>query len=131
MNGRIVVTGEGIVSAIGMDKASVADSLRLCQTGIGEMRFLPSTHRELPVGEVKLSNDELKARLGIPLSHVVSRTTLLGIEAVRQALEQARVPKDTPLRIVLISGTTVAGMDITEQAFSNLLAGKNSGTIRP
>lgn len=129
MNGRIVVTGEGIVSAIGMDKASVADSLRLCLTGIGEMRFLPSTHRELPVGEVKLSNDELKARLGIPLSHVVSRTTLLGIEAVRQALEQARVPKNTTLRIVLISGTTVAGMDITEQAFSDLLAGKNSGTL--
>lgn len=129
MNGRIVVTGEGIVSAIGMDKASVADSLRLCQTGIGEMRFLPSTHRELPVGEVKLSNDELKARLGIPLSHVVSRTTLLGIEAVRQALEQARVPKDTALRIVFVSGTTVAGMDITEQAFSDLLAGKNSGTF--
>ena len=129
MNGRIVITGEGIVSAIGVDKTSVADSLRLCQTGIGEMRFLPSTHRELPVGEVKLSNDELKVRLGIPLSHVVSRTTLLGIEAVRQALEQARVPKDTALRIVFVSGTTVAGMDITEQAFSDLLAGKNSETF--
>lgn len=127
MNGRIVITGEGIVSAIGIDKASVSDSLRLQQTGIGEMRFLSSIHKELPVGEVKLSNDELKTRLNFPQNKVVSRTTLLGIEAVRQALEQAHISKDSqkkPLRIVLISGTTVAGMDITEEMFSDMLEGK-------
>lgn len=56
MNGRIVITGESIVSAIGIDKTSVSDSLRLQQTGIGEMRYLSSIHKELPVGEVKLSN---------------------------------------------------------------------------
>lgn len=127
MNGRIVITGEGIVSAIGIDKTSVSDSLRLQQTGIGEMRYLSSIHKELPVGEVKLSNDELKTRLHLPQSKVVSRTTLLGIEAVRQALEQAQITKDSkkkPMRIVLISGTTVAGMDITEEMFSDMLEGK-------
>lgn len=127
MNGRIVITGEGIVSAIGIDKTSVSDSLRLQQTGIGEMRYLSSIHKELPVGEVKLSNGELKTRLHLPQSKVVSRTTLLGIEAVRQALEQAQITKDSkkkPMRIVLISGTTVAGMDITEEMFSDMLEGK-------
>lgn len=66
MNGRIVITGEGIVCAIGIDKSSVTDSLRLQRTGIGEMKYLSSVHKELPVGEVKLSNDEMKTRLNIP-----------------------------------------------------------------
>lgn len=124
MDGRIVITGEGIISAIGNDKVAVAASLRRRQTGIEEMHYLPSSHHELPVGEVKLSNDELKTRLGLPLSKVVSRTTLLGIEAVRQALEQAHILKRKSMRIVLISGTTVAGMDITEEVFRDMLEGK-------
>jgi 3-oxoacyl-(acyl-carrier-protein) synthase len=128
MNGRIVITGEGIVCAIGIDKSSVTDSLRLQRTGIGEMKYLSSVHKELPVGEVKLSNDEMKTRLNIPKDKVVSRTTLLGIEAVKQALDQAHITKQDSLRIVLISGTTVAGMDITEETFGNLLAGKSPST---
>lgn len=106
MSGRIVITGEGIVCAIGIDKSSVTDSLRLQRTGIGEMKYLSSVHKELPVGEVKLSNDEMKTRLNIPKDKVVSRTTLLGIEAVKQALDQAHITKQDSLRIVLISGTT-------------------------
>ena len=64
MGKNIVITGEGIVSAIGSDKDSVLNSLRSNKTGIGEMKYLKSSHHELPVGEVKLSNEEMKAMLG-------------------------------------------------------------------
>ena len=47
---NIVITGEGIISAIGYDKATVLAALREKRTGIGQMRWLKSTHRELPVG---------------------------------------------------------------------------------
>ena len=131
---NIVITGEGIISAIGHDKASVLTALREKRTGIGPMRHLHSTHRELPVGEVKWSDEELHGRLGLP--SVVSRTAMMGMWAVRQALEDARVtggqarlrgrdlsqracPPVT--RIVLISGTTVAGMDLSERYFSEML----------
>ena len=49
---NIAITGEGIISAIGHDKATVLESLREGRSGIGEMRYLPSAHHELPVGEV-------------------------------------------------------------------------------
>ena len=49
----IVITGEGIVSAIGNDKASVLQALLEGRSGIAEMRYLRSSHHELPVGEVK------------------------------------------------------------------------------
>lgn len=118
---NIAITGEGIVSAIGTDKAAVLDALRNRQTGIGAMRHLQSVHRELPVGEVALSNDEMKALLGIDTSLDVSRTALMGILAVRQALYDAVLSdSQSSLKIVLISGTTVAGMDITERYFSDL-----------
>lgn len=115
---NVAVTGEGIVSAIGLDKHQVLQSLIGKSTGIGEMKFLQSVHSELPVAEVQLSNAQMKARLGIPEAREVSRTALMGMLAIGQALDDAGVCKCKGLRIVLVSGTTVGGMDITEQHFA-------------
>ena len=117
MGKNIVITGEGIVSAIGNDKDSVLNSLRSNKTGIGEMKYLKSSHHELPVGEVKLSNEEMKAMLGYGASEMISRTTMMGMLAVGQAIEEAKLARQQGLRIVLVNGTTVGGMDITEQYF--------------
>ena len=120
---NIVITGEGIICAIGQDKQSVLDSLQHKHSGIGTMQFLRSCHKELPVGEVPLSNDDMRNQLGVK-DTLINRTTLMGMLAVRQALEDAGIPcdavKEKPLRLVLISGTTVAGMDITEDLFDQL-----------
>ena len=122
MSKHIAITGEGIVCAIGNNKPSVLQSLRDGNTGIGPMRYLQSCHHELPVGEVKLSNEEMQQQLGLPSDTIVSRTTLMGMMAVRQALEDACISRETnrSLRIVLISGTTVAGMDVTERYFKEI-----------
>ena len=125
MNNNIVITGEGIVCAIGLDNQQVLQSLQRKQTGIGVMKYLRSAHLELPVGEVQLSNDEMRNSLGIT-DQYSNRTTLMGMLAVKQALSDAGVDKqtigDNHLRVVLVSGTTVAGMDITEQFFDTLTA---------
>ena len=116
----IAITGEGIICAIGADKASVLSALRRKETGIATMRYLSSDHHELPVGEVKMSDDEMKSHLGIRLSEEVSRTALMGMMAVSQALSDAQVSGDKRERIVFISGTTVAGMDVTERHFTEM-----------
>lgn len=124
---NIAITGEGIVSAIGNNKTEVLQALLEKKSGIGEMQYLQSVHHELPVGEVKLSNEQMKDMLGLPAQKMVSRTALMGMLAIRQALEEAGITAETiakknaekgkSLRIVLVSGTTVGGMDITEQLF--------------
>ena len=121
MDKNIVITGEGIISAIGNDKASVLQSLLDGRSGIVEMKHLHSSHHELPVGEVQLSNDEMKAMLALPVEEQTSRTSLMGMLAVRQALAEAKLPETAPKnrRVVLISGTTVGGMDITEQYYDS------------
>ena len=126
---NIAVTGEGIISAIGFNKQEVLESLTTKQSGIGMMKHLQSVHRELPVGEVDLSNEQMKEMAGIPVSQMMSRTALMGIIAVRQALTDAgisvddilaRKKKGESLRIALVSGTTVGGMDITELCFDHI-----------
>ena len=125
---NIVITGEGIVSAIGNSEVEVVESLRLKKSGIGEMRYLRSIHRELPVGEVKMSNDEMKSALDIPQTDEVSRTSLMGIMAVCQLIATLPVVDNTQTaspRIVLVSGTTVGTMDITENHFKNIAEDKD------
>ncbi len=122
---NIAITGEGIVSAIGLDKQEVLQSLLAGKTGIGEMKHLQSVHHELPVGEVDLSDDTMKEMLGIPSGDMMSRTSLMGMLAIRQALADAGIDAVERLgaacgkkrRVVLVSGTTVGGMDITERCF--------------
>ena len=127
---NIAITGEGIISAIGHDKATVLESLREGRSGIGEMRYLPSTHHELPVGEVKWSDEELQSRLSLDPSAKFSRTAMMGMWSIRQALEDAGLLGDlspltshhSPLKVVLISGTTVAGMDLSERYFAEMVS---------
>ena len=113
----IAITGSGIVCALGTDKESVQKSLLENRTGIGELRYLKSQHKELPVGEVKMSDAELRHALAVAAEEEVSRTALLGAYALRQALEDARLSPQSlkGRRVTLISGTTVGGTEATEQ----------------
>lgn len=118
---RVVITAEGIVSAIGTSAQDVLSSLRAKRSGIGVMRHLHSTHTELPVGEVPLSDEAMKTHLGIDVGEEVSRTALMGmmaIEQLRPALPAEETIRRTPLRVVLVSGTTVGTMDVTERHFA-------------
>ena len=114
----IYITGAGIVSAIGVGKSETLQSLLQGKTGIGEMKHLKSSHGELPVGEVKLSNEEMKLMLGAEDSIFHSRTSLIGRLALREALDEARLSSDDLGEVHLISSTTVGGMDLREQHYA-------------
>ena len=140
----IVVTGAGIVSAIGIGKTETLRSLLDERTGIAPLRYLrPSPHRgegqgmgpsaDFLVGEVKLSDEEMKQRLGIG-SEPTTRTSLMGMIALEEALSEAglwpdsgqrfqalQAADDDRPRIALVSGTTVGGMDKSEQYYQDFL----------
>lgn len=114
MSDTISITGVGIVCAIGNDADSVLDSLRKGESGIRQMEYLDSRHKDLPVGEVKMSTARMKEILGIEGDRALSRTSAMGAIAVREALRQAGIGEIGSRRAVLISGTTVGVMDATE-----------------
>lgn len=120
MSDTVAVTGMGIICAIGNDTRSVLDSLKKKKSGIGSMKYLQSIHTDIPVGEIKLSTDEMKRMLGITGDTPVSRTSVIGAIAVKEALSQAKVTDIADKRVALISGTTVGVMDVTERYFERM-----------
>ena len=122
MNAKdIYVTGAGIISAIGMGKQATLDALLNQQSGVGPIRYLKTKHTEFPVGEVKFSNDEMREMLDFPSGAASIRSSLLGMLAVKEALQQARLEHRDSLRVALISGITVGGMDMVEQMYMEFL----------
>lgn len=110
---RIAVTGMGIVSAIGNNVAENRSSLLAEKTGIGKAEFLESKLAETHLfGEIKLSNAALKNELGLSPDQLISRSSLLGIKAAKEALQNFEIQDSD--RIGLISGTSVGGMDRSE-----------------
>lgn len=123
MKQSIAITGSGIICAIGTDKDAVSNALHARKSGIQRMKYLPSCHKEMLVGEVKLSNEELKAALNLDTDKVVSRTILMGAYALRQALEDAKLSPAylKNKRVCFISGTTTGSMDVTERFYHSML----------
>lgn len=115
MRPKVVITGMGVVSALGVGAERHVLALRSGKTGIAEVRFLSTEHHEFPVGEAPFHNEEFRRKLNLPVGRRYSRTSLLGIAALREALTQGRLLDRQGL--ALISGTTVGGMDVTEQFF--------------
>ncbi len=113
----VAITGMGIISAIGNNKHEVLQSLIKHQTGIRSVRFLATKHHQYPVGEVQLSDDLLAQQLQLPKP--VSRTSMLGLIAAKEAVAQAGLTAEELEYVFLISATCVGGMDITEKHFAS------------
>lgn len=115
MRPKVVITGMGVVSALGMGVEANLSALQRGESGIRSVRYLATEHREFPVGEVPVSEQELCRMLNLPIGRLYSRTHLIGVAALREALVQASLLDFSNL--ALISGTTVGGMDVTERLF--------------
>ena len=120
---KIAVTGIGIVSALGIGKQANQEHLLAGQSGIRAPHILDTVHKEWPVGEVPLTTEQLKQYCELPSDSPYPRNVLLGIPAVGEALEDAGLTKEQIEQMVLVNGTTVGGMDVTENEAGKWLHG--------
>ena len=119
----IYITGTGVVSAIGIGKAATLEALLNNHSGVGPLKYLKTEHKEFPVGEVKLTDAEMRERLGLAPDAVTTRTALMGMLALGEALDEARLTPQMLPKVGFISGTTVGGMDMSEQFYLDYLNG--------
>ena len=117
MTNPILITGCGVVSAIGNNKAETLDALLNNRTGVGELVYLKTEHKEFPVGEVKMSDEEMRKLMNISDNAITTRTALMGMIALDEALKEAKITPEMIPNIGFISGTTVGGMDMSEQFY--------------
>jgi 3-oxoacyl-(acyl-carrier-protein) synthase len=121
MANRVFVTGIGIICAIGKNVNETLASLQASHSGISDITILDTVHRgELPVGEIKLTNEQLVSLAGAGDPDMQTRTSLLGLIAATEAMQNAGIdPKDNGFRTGVVSASTVGGMDRTEINYRN------------
>ena len=150
MSNQVFVTGMGIITGLGIGKEENLQAIFNHKTAIEKIRFLKSKHTELPAAEVKYTNEELCDLLNIDKNEVSTRTSLIGRIALKEALEEAKItysrhceerrdeaiqPKhkdcfavahNDGISIAFINGTTVGGMDKSEQFYLEFLDENNN-----
>ena len=118
---RIVVTGMGVISAIGNSVAENRMSLIEGKCGISSLEMFPSKFSgTLPVGEIKISTDALKNKLAAH-DPGITRTTLLALHAMKEALADSRLT-DSQIAssdTALIGASTVGGMCLTDEMYAD------------
>ena len=118
MNRKIAITGMGVISCIGNNVEENYHSLITSRHGISDIEILETNRRgKVKLGEIKLTNEQLIEQIGLPEENNYTRSTLLGIIAAKEAVENAGISDINEFRTGLISSTSVGGMDITEKYF--------------
>ncbi|MCD2424739.1 beta-ketoacyl-[acyl-carrier-protein] synthase family protein [Niabella pedocola] len=128
--GRILVTGIGLISAIGNTVAENRQSLIEGRSGIGNASFLQSKYTSLlPFGEVKKSTEALAHLLPTPQPQV-TRTDLIALHALKEAIDDAQL-SGQELRnpaTALIGASTVGGMCLTDNMYADANADTPAGS---
>jgi len=119
---RVLVTGMGIISAIGNNVSENYSSLFQGHSGISYARYFESAYTSsLPFGEVKCSNEELKHQLYLDDKTGYTRTCLLAVKAFEEAIKDAGLTQEqlSSFETALISASTVGGMCLTDQLYQD------------
>lgn len=111
---KIFVTGLGIAGGIGNNVKENLQSLRAATDGIGKITQIDTIYKnEIPAAELKMSDAQIKEKLNLPQG-AYTRTTLLGMQAALEAVNNAGINPESKHKSGLISATTVAGMSKSE-----------------
>ncbi|MGY3091494.1 3-oxoacyl-(acyl-carrier-protein) synthase [Hymenobacter sp. UYAg731] len=118
----VYVTGLGMISALGPDVATALDGLVLGRSGLGPIRQVETRLQgRFVAGEVPLSDAALAARATLPGAEL-TRTTLLGYLAAREAWQSAGLNADDTARTGFISASTVGGTGHAERYYQAFLS---------
>ncbi len=127
MNEKVYIAGLGIVSAIGLTVDETLESLKATRSGIGPITLLETTLKAaIPAGEIKKTNTELKQMLGLDVNQSITRTSLFGMMAAREALQNSGVDL-SKYRCGIVSATSVGGMDLSEHFYDDFNADQTKG----
>lgn len=117
----VFVTGMGIISALGENKNQNLSALKAEKSGIDHAKYLQSKYaNQLYFGEVRYSDVNLREKLAVD-DQSLTRTTLLALKAVREAIEDANLAQEeyTSFRTGFISSSTIGGMCYTDELYND------------
>ena len=126
---KIYVTGLGIITSIGASVEENHFALKNGICGISNLENFSTVYaKSKPFGEIKKTDEELIQHLNIS-EKGVSRTSLLAVHAMEQAIKDAQLTKEEICAqdSALIIGNTVGGMCLTDVLYQDANA-KSKGS---
>ena len=127
---RIIITGMGLISAIGDSVKENRDSLQFERSGIDHIRFYKTAYAgRLPSAEVKHSTEALNRKIFGKPDPSITRTSLLALHAAEEAIRDSGLTAAqlASTETALVGATTVGGMCLTDEIFHDAIA-KDHGT---
>jgi len=125
LNRKVAITGYGLICAIGNNADECFDALVQQKHGVDKLQHVSSKYKgEVLVGEVKLNNNQLTELANKQNVISNSRGALMGIIAVKEAIQHANLSQEDIEKSALISGTSVGGMDLFEQGYQDVIDGE-------
>lgn len=129
---RIAVTGAGIICSIGRNKGEVWRSIVESRAGIDKLTHFPG---ETFPTDLAAQVDELQLPIAKREAKRLSRTDLLAVIAVAEAVEEANDGASTPLplgRAIVSTGTSTGGLLEGEgYYFRRLVSGRRRTAVSP
>jgi 3-oxoacyl-[acyl-carrier-protein] synthase II len=123
---RVVITGAGIVTALGIGWARNAEGFQRGQSGIGPVTLLDVSRQRVKVAaEVRLPDDLPRTRLSEREARRGERALRMLLWAAQEAWEQSRwsdLEQDGSNRAEVVLGTTGAGMTLGEAYYRQAIA---------
>jgi 3-oxoacyl-(acyl-carrier-protein) synthase len=127
---RIIITGMGLISAIGDSVKENRDSLQFERSGIDHIRYYKTAYAgRLPTAEVKHSTEALNRKIFGKPDPSITRTSLLALHAAEEAIRDSGLTAAqlASTETALVGATTVGGMCLTDEIFHDAIA-KDHGT---
>lgn len=121
---RVVVTGIGIISALGTGKDAQYASLRASKSGVKPVSVLRSVHSsEFVLGEIGMTNDGLSEFIGVPTGdNGYTRTALLSLAAMKDLLNSVDIELLRKDPFAFINANTVGGMSKMEDIYLDVIS---------
>ena len=121
---KVVITGIGIISALGTGYQAQVAALRTGRSGVKAVSILRSVHApEFVLGEIRMTNDELSEFIGLPVGdNGYTRTALLSLAAMKDLLNTVDINLLRNEPFAFINANTVGGMSKMEDIYPDVLA---------
>ena len=119
---RVVVTGMGAVTSLGLDAPTTWAAMKDGRTAIGPLTTIAVKDLKCRIG-AEIVGFDVNARVGARQANFMDRVSQLAVAAAREAEEAARLPARTPeqaARVTAIVGTAVGGFTSIEESYHRI-----------
>ena len=123
----VLISGIGMITNLGNTVPENLQALLEEKQALGHPEILQTRHTlDVMVGEIRKTNEKLAEELGLDPDGY-SRTTLLGIHALREALQTLNPAQRKGKKIAFINATTVGGMSDVENLYFDMISPAREG----